>query len=222
MSCVLEILCSRSSPRAAALAVMTIGVAACSADTSRSNNSSSEATRTISQTQTTPVPQPHRNSRLPRHSTPTSTNPTARPAATPQITGSVVRKPTSSANWSRNGGTAITVAAGETVGSIARLAEAASTDRAAGDFATRWPDLSKTPNLNARERATINDSHAEQHELMDAQEEMPLVWPVLTEAERAGLPNSAGKSVLTPGFLAGALAMVLLFAGAIFSLRRHA
>jgi hypothetical protein len=225
MSRVLKILCSRFSSRAAALALITIGVTACSADTSRPNSSPPEATRSISETQTTQAPQPHRRSRLRRHSTQASTSPTTtRAAAAPQITGSIVRKSTSSANRSLNGGTAVTVAAGETVDSIARLAEAASTEphrRAAGDFAARWPDRSKTPNLEAREPAMINKSHAEEHEPMDAQEEMPLIWPVLTEAERAGLPESARESVLTPAFLAGTLAMVLLFAVAILTLIRR-
>jgi hypothetical protein len=214
MSRVLKILCSRFSSRAAALALITIGVTACSADTSRPNSSPPEATRSISETQTTQAPQPHRRSRLRRHSTQASTSPTTtRAAAAPQITGSIVRKSTS-----------VTVAAGETVDSIARFAEAASTEphrRAAGDFAARWPDRSKTPNLEVREPAMINNSHAEEHEPMDAQEEMPLIWPVLTEAERAGLPESARESVLTPAFLAGTLAMVLLFAVAILTLIRR-
>jgi hypothetical protein len=106
MSRVLERLCSRSSARAVfALALVTTAVAACSADTSRSN-SNPEATGSISQTETKQV-QLHRNSRMGRRSPPPSASPTAaRPAATPDITGSVVRKPTS-ANWSRNGGTEI-------------------------------------------------------------------------------------------------------------------
>jgi hypothetical protein len=145
MSRVLEILCSRSTARAVALALMTIGVAACSGNSSRSN-SNPEATGSISQTETTQV-QPHRNSRVRRRSPPTSTNPTtARPAATPDITGSVVRKPTSSANLRRK---AITVAAGGNT--IARHAETASTEPrgAAGNFAASWPDL-PTLNLDAR------------------------------------------------------------------------
>ena len=225
MSHILELLCSRFSPRAAALALMTMGVAACSADTSRFN-SNPESTRPISQTQTTQVPQPHRNSRLRRHSSPTSTSPTiAPPAAAPQITGSVGRKPNSAAKpRSRNGGAAITVAAGETVDTIARLVNSSSTEphRAGGDFATRWPELSKPTNSDAGEPTTINDSHADKHEPVDAQVGMPLVWPVLTEAERAGPPDSAGNFILNPAFLAGALAMVLLVAGAIIKLaRRH-
>ena len=204
MSRAFEMLCWRVSPQAAALALMVIGGAGCSTDTSRSN--SSEATKPVSQTQT--IQQPERL----RHSSRTSTNPTsARRGAAPRTTGSVVRKPTSSADGSRNAGTAITAAAGETVDSIARLAEAASTEphRAAGDFAARWPD---PPN--------VNDSRGEKNEAMDAKEEMPLVWPVLTEAERAELPDSGHKSGL-PAFIAAVLAVVLLLAGTILTLARR-
>jgi hypothetical protein len=100
-------------------------------------------------------------------------------------------------------------------------AEATSTEPhgAVEDFAARWRDLPKTPELDA----TINNSHTEKHEPMDAHEEMPLIWPILTEAERAELPDSARKSSLRLAFLAVALAMVLLCAGAIFKLaRQHA
>jgi hypothetical protein len=215
MSRVLEIMCSRSSARAVALALMTIAVAGCSADTSRSN-SNPEATGSISQTETKQV-QPHRNSRMQRRSPPTSaSHAAARPAATPDITGSVVRKPTS-ANWSRNGGTTITVAAGETV---ARRAETASTEPrgTAGDSAVSWPNL-PTLNLDARKPGTINNTYARENEPKDGEEEMPLIWPVLTEVERAGLPDPAPESGLSPAFLVGALAMVLLCVGAIFKAR---
>ena len=221
MSRAFEMSCWRVSPQAAALALMVIGGAGCSTDTSRSN-SSLEATKPVSQTQ--PIQQPDRNPRLPRHASPTSISPTsARRGAAPRIMGSAVRKPTSSANWSRNGGTAITAAAGETVDSIARLAEAASTEphRAAADFAERWPDPPHAPNSDAREPAMINDSRGEKHEVMDPEEEMPLVWPVLTEAERAELPDSGHKSRLAPATTAAVLAVVLLFAGTILTLARR-
>jgi hypothetical protein len=48
---------------------------------------------------------------------------------------------------------------------------------------------------------------------------MPLIWPVLAEAQSARLPDSASESVLMPAFLAGALLMVLLCVGAIFKAR---
>jgi hypothetical protein len=207
MSRVFEILCSPSTARAAALALMTIGVAACSANTSRSN-SNPEATGSISQTETT---QPQQNSRARRRSLPTSNSSSARPAATPDITGSVVRKPTSAAKWRRSGDTAIKVAAAATT--TVRRAEATSTEpRGTGaDFAASWPDLP----ADARKPATTNNSYAER-EPKGAQEEMPLIWPVLTEHQPAGPPDSASESVLMPALLAGALVMVLLCVGAIF------
>jgi murein DD-endopeptidase MepM/ murein hydrolase activator NlpD len=122
---VAEMLRSRLFPRAAVLALVAAGVAACSSDTSRFNEnpfaslSHPDATASISQTQTAQGPQPY----------PTT-------GATPAVTGggkvvasnsparsgagevSLVRK--SSANWSSEGGTAITVAAGDSIETIAR------------------------------------------------------------------------------------------------------
>jgi hypothetical protein len=215
MSRVFEILCSPSTARAAALALMTIGVAACSANTSRSNTNP-EATGSISQTET-PQVQPHQNSGGRRRSPPTSNSTTARPAATPDITGSLLRKPTSAAKWRRNGDTAIKVAAAATP--TVRRAEATSTEArgAAADFAASRPDL-PTDNSDARKPATTNNSYAEREQKV-AEEEMPLIWPVLTEAQPAGPPDSASESVLMPAFLAGALLMVLLCVGAIFKAR---
>jgi hypothetical protein len=189
---------------------MTIGVAACSTNTSRSN-SNPEATGSISQTETTQA-QPHQNSRGLRRSPPTSNSATARPAATPDITGSVVRKLTSAAKWRRNGGTVIKVAAAAST--TVRRTETTSTEPrgAAPDFAASWPDLP-----TELKPATTNNSYTE-HE-KGAEEEMPLIWPVLTEAQPAELPDSASDSVLMPAFLAGALVMVLLCVGAIFKAR---
>jgi hypothetical protein len=211
MSRVLAILCSPSTARAAALALMAIGVAACSANTSRSN-SNPEAAGSISQTETTHV-QPHQNSRGRRRSPPTSNSTTARPPATLDITGSLVRKPTSAAKWRRNGDTAIKVAAAATTTTV-RRAETTSTEArgTVADFAGRRPDLP-----TELMPATTNNSYTE-HE-KGAEEEMPLIWPVLTEAQPAELPDSASGSVLMPAFLAGALVMVLLCVGAIFKTR---
>ena len=117
-----EMLRSRFSPRAVVLALVSVGVAACSADTSRFNDnpfashSSPELTASMPQAQTAQAPQP-------RSVTSVAVNSTAagpgRSGAS-EVTGSVLRKPASSANWSWDGGTAITVAAGETVDTIAR------------------------------------------------------------------------------------------------------
>ena len=91
----------------------------------------------------------------------------------------------------------------------------------AKDFAAPLPDLPKTPALTGREPTTISNSRMEDHEATEAHEEMPVIWPVLTEAERAGLPVPTRESAPGPVFLVGALAIVLLCAGAIFKLARR-
>jgi hypothetical protein len=88
---------------------------------------------------------------------------------------------------------------------------------AAADYV--WPTFEppKTPDLDAHQPTTTSNSDRQAQAPTDAQEET--VWPVLTEAERAALPDT--ESVPWSAFLVGALA--LLFAGAIFKLaRRHA
>jgi murein DD-endopeptidase MepM/ murein hydrolase activator NlpD len=144
MSCVLERLRARCWPRVAALALTTIGVAACSGDASRFNESPFSSTPTPEATgsiaQGTPVsrvesrplaPQPAQvqlsatgNPVTPAGSKSAAlqgpTQARAAAANAPDASRSVVRKPASNANWSWDGGAAITVAPGETVDAIAR------------------------------------------------------------------------------------------------------
>ena len=93
---------------------------------------------------------------------------------------------------------------------------AASSERpaAAADFVRPSLDLPQAPDLTAREAATTRNASAP--DTTDAQDEMPLVWPVLTEAERAGLPDSARESAPWSVFLIAGGA--LLVAGGIFKL----
>lgn len=96
-------------------------------------------------------------------------------------------------------------------------AEGAQQPAAAADYV--WPTFEppKAPDLDAHQPTTTSNSDTQAQAPTDAQEEM--IWPVLTEAERAALPDT--ESVPWSAFLVGALA--LLFAGAIFKLaRRHA
>ena len=110
-----EMLRSRFSPRAVVLALVSVSVAACSADTTRFNDnpfaslSNPAPTAGMPQAQTAQAPQSH-----------SATSVAANSGAASEVTGSVLRKPTSSGNWSWDGGTAITVAAGETIDTIAR------------------------------------------------------------------------------------------------------
>jgi murein DD-endopeptidase MepM/ murein hydrolase activator NlpD len=122
-----EILRSRLFPRAAVLALTAASVAACSSDTSRFNEnpfaslSHSDATASIPQTQAPQAPQPYpTTSAAPASSSSGKSlalNSPARPGGG-DAAGSVLRK--SSANWSWDGGTAVTVAPGDSVETIAR------------------------------------------------------------------------------------------------------
>jgi hypothetical protein len=88
---------------------------------------------------------------------------------------------------------------------------------ATADFAPPQLDLPHAPYLTAREAASTSNASAP--DTTDAQNDMPLVWPVLTEAERAGLPDSARESAPWSVFLIAGVA--LLVAGAIFKLARR-
>jgi murein DD-endopeptidase MepM/ murein hydrolase activator NlpD len=143
-------------PRAVALALIAVGVAACSGEMSRfddnpfSSRSSPEATGSIQPAGAAPIsrvesrPLPPQTAQLP---SPAPTNgatassgvagggrgmgsysPNSSPAGlgaspVPEVTGAIATTkpvPSPSGNWSRNGGTAITVAPGETIDTVAR------------------------------------------------------------------------------------------------------
>src|SRR5262249_39525037 len=113
-----EMLRSRLSPRAAVLALVTVSVAACSADTSRLNGnpfaslSNPEPTAGIPQAQTAQAPQPRSG---------TNTSVAVNSGAASEATGAVLRKPASASNWSGEGGPGTRVAGGDSFDSIAGL-----------------------------------------------------------------------------------------------------
>src|SRR5215467_2159110 len=117
-----EMLRSRFSPRAVVLALVSVGVAACSADTSRFNDNpfasliNPEPTASMPQAQTAQAPQPRSVTSVAANSTAVGPG----RSGAPEVTGSVLRKPASPGNWSWDGGTAVTVAAGESIDTIAR------------------------------------------------------------------------------------------------------
>ena len=91
----------------------------------------------------------------------------------------------------------------------------------AKDLAASSSNLPKTPDLTVQEPATLSNRDTKDHQATEVHEEMPLIWPVLAEADRAGLADTAREFAPWPAVLVGALA--LLLAGAIFKLaRRHA
>jgi murein DD-endopeptidase MepM/ murein hydrolase activator NlpD len=126
MSRVLEMLRSRSWPRAAALTLMTIGVAACSSDASRFHESpfglGSDTTGSVAQgvPQGQPVSRVESRPLAPQGAQAQPIQPATKLAAATPGAGSVVRKPTPAGNWSWDGGKAVTVGAGDTIDSIAR------------------------------------------------------------------------------------------------------
>src|SRR5215831_3490269 len=124
-----EMLRSRFSPRAAVLALVSVGVAACSADTTRFNDNpfashgNPELTASMPQAQTAQAPQSHSATSVAVNST--AAGPGRSGAS--EVTGSVLRKPTSSGNWSWDGGTAIphTCYVGDRVRSVRGLSHVA-------------------------------------------------------------------------------------------------
>jgi murein DD-endopeptidase MepM/ murein hydrolase activator NlpD len=142
MSGVVEQLRARLKPSAAVLALL-IGVAGCSGETTRFNEnpyarSSQDATGSIQQAQpaqtarvdSRPLPQPGQQPLPPgvgtagggrgmASYTPPPSTVSTRPAA-PDVTGSVAPKPAPSGHWTWDGGTAITVARGDTIDTISR------------------------------------------------------------------------------------------------------
>jgi murein DD-endopeptidase MepM/ murein hydrolase activator NlpD len=129
--------------RTMVLALITIGVAGCSAESTRfaenpygPRTAQAEATGSVpsgqgapvGRVETRPLPQASQlpPAQAPAHSAPVASPVAYSPASTPEITGSVVaptsvvRKPAAAGQWNWDGGTAITVAPGETVDGIAR------------------------------------------------------------------------------------------------------
>jgi murein DD-endopeptidase MepM/ murein hydrolase activator NlpD len=126
MSRVLQMLRARPWPRAAALTLMTIGVAACSSDASRFHESpfglGSDTTGSVAQgaPQGQPVSRVESRPLAPQAAQAQPIQPATKLAAATPATGSVVRKPTAAGNWSWDGGKAITVGPGDTIDAIAR------------------------------------------------------------------------------------------------------
>jgi hypothetical protein len=87
-------------------------------------------------------------------------------------------------------------------------APASSQPPAAPDFGRPSLDLAQAPDPAPREPAITSNVSAP--EATEAQQEMPLVWPVLTDAERAGSPDAARGSTPWSTFLiaGGALLVV--------------
>ena len=84
-------------------------------------------------------------------------------------------------------------------------AEAASIQQPAGaaDFVSPMLGSPKAPDLNAQQPRSNSDDQPR----TEVQEQMPLIWPVLTEREPAALPETVRESAPWSAFLVGALAL---------------
>jgi hypothetical protein len=87
------------------------------------------------------------------------------------------------------------------------------------EFASRWPDLPSSIDLNARRSASMSSSnYVEEHAAQGAHDDMPAVWPVLTPTEPPAA-RSAMQSTATwiyiLGLLSGSLALAAVLVRAI-------
>jgi hypothetical protein len=102
-------------------------------------------------------------------------------------------------------------------------AEAAQQDKSS-DFSTRWPGDVRSVAVE-RELEIARNSYADEHSSAPASDDMPLIWPILTPAERAaaGPARPALKLPFFFALVAGALALAALIAHVkIFAARRDA
>src|SRR5262249_13882644 len=79
----------------------------------------------------------------------------------------------------------------------------------AKDLAASSSNLPKTPDLTVQEPATLSNRDTKDHQATEVHEEMPLIWPVLAEADRAGLADTAREFAPWPAGLLRALAPLL-------------
>jgi hypothetical protein len=85
-------------------------------------------------------------------------------------------------------------------------------------FAMRWPDIQGSRGPIAREPSSVSGDHAEPI-AVEYEDEMPLIWPILTSADRAlasSSPRSLTRSEYMLGLLAGALVFAAMIAGTLF------
>jgi hypothetical protein len=84
---------------------------------------------------------------------------------------------------------------------------------AAPEFAARWIDLPSALDASARRQASmIGNSYSEEHAATDPQDDMPLVWPILTPAELAAAEAPPRQSMVKWEYILGSLALVLALA----------
>jgi hypothetical protein len=84
---------------------------------------------------------------------------------------------------------------------------------AAPEFDARWIDLPSALDASRRRQASmIGNSYSEEHAAPDPQDDMPLVWPILTPDELAAAEAPPPRSLVKWEYILGSLALVLALA----------
>jgi hypothetical protein len=87
---------------------------------------------------------------------------------------------------------------------------------AAPEFAARWIDLPSALDAVARRQAAkISNSYSEERAATDAQDDMPLIWPILTPAELAAAAEPPHGFMVKWEYILGFLALVLALAAKV-------
>jgi hypothetical protein len=90
----------------------------------------------------------------------------------------------------------------------------------------QWPSPAKSGGSTDPEPALMDNSSADEHATLASQDEMPLIWPVLTTADLLAAeppPEFAGEDEHTIAFIAGVLALAIIAVAKtckVFAVRR--
>jgi hypothetical protein len=87
------------------------------------------------------------------------------------------------------------------------------------DFAMRWRDLQGSYGSVVRDPSSAGTSYTEERIAADSEDDMPLIWPILTSADLAvasSPPPSAAKSEHMLAFLAGTLLLAAMIVRQVF------
>lgn len=97
-------------------------------------------------------------------------------------------------------------------------------------FSKNWPHLPEPIDFLRRGSTSTSNSYAEETASTDAQDDMPLIWPVLSAAELAAAEPSSAPAIKTEHLLtliASALALASIIMGLVYAIspfqrrRRH-
>jgi hypothetical protein len=143
--------------------------------------------------------------------------PAAKPAATKDAPKTASKPAPDSNPAERVEAAAAPVPSTQAVRDEADATDTSSADnRALPDFAARFPALARPLDAKAQDRFSTANNYAEELATANQQDDMPLVWPVLSPAERVAAASKVRWEYLL-GIIAAALALAATLVGAIFN-----